>query len=89
MIAHELRTPLVPIKGYTEMLLKTGLIGELNEKQIKAIQAIHRNVKKQESLVEDILDVYKLEIGQLQVFQKKSSQYQIFLLILLMIPNPY
>ncbi len=70
MMSHELRTPLVPIKGYTEMLLKTGLLGELNEKQIKAIQIIHRNVKKQESLVEDMLDCTKLEMGQLKLSKK-------------------
>ena len=71
MMSHELRTPLVPIKGYTEMLLKTGLLGELNDKQIKAIQIIHRNVKKQESLVEDMLDCTKLEMGQLKLLKKE------------------
>ncbi len=70
MIAHELRTPLVPIKGYTEMLLKTEKMGQLNEKQKKAIQTIYRNVKKQESLVEDILDVYKLELGKITLSKK-------------------
>ena len=70
MISHELRTPLVPIKGYTEMLLNPKLLGELNEKQLKAIQSIYRNVKKQESLVEDILDSTKLDLGQLNLLKK-------------------
>ncbi|MDQ6723941.1 MAG: HAMP domain-containing histidine kinase [Thermoproteota archaeon] len=70
MIAHELRTPLVPIKGYTEMLLKSDILGQLNEKQKKAVQSIYRNVKKQESLVEDILDVYKLELGKTNLSKK-------------------
>ncbi|MBA3286322.1 MAG: HAMP domain-containing histidine kinase [Nitrosopumilus sp.] len=70
MISHELRTPLVPIKGYTEMLLNPKLLGQLNEKQLKAIQSIYRNVKKQESLVEDILDSTKLDLGQLNLLKK-------------------
>ena len=70
MISHELKTPLVPIKGYTEMLLNPKLLGELNEKQLKAIQSIYRNVKKQESLVDDILDSTKLDLGQLNLLKK-------------------
>ena len=45
MISHELRRPLVPIKGYTELLLSPQKIGELNEKQAKAVQIIYRNEK--------------------------------------------
>ena len=70
MIAHELRTPLVPIKGYAEMLLKLENMGKLNEKQKKAIQSIYRNVKKLESLVEDVLDVYKLDLGKINLSKK-------------------
>jgi two-component system, OmpR family, sensor histidine kinase VicK len=78
MIAHELRTPLVPIKGYTEMLLKSGNMGTLNRKQEKAIETIYRNVKKQESLVEDILDVYKLDLGKIILSKKKILISELF-----------
>ena len=70
MIAHELRTPLVPIKGYTEMLLKPEKMGQLNEKQKKSVHAIYRNVKKLESLVDDVLDVYKLDLGKIHLSKK-------------------
>jgi signal transduction histidine kinase len=70
MISHELRTPLVPIKGYAEMLLKPQLLGNLNERQIKAIQSIYRNAKKQESLVEDILTIYTFEAGKIILSKK-------------------
>ena len=53
-----IRTPLVPIKAYTEMLLKESSFGSISEKQKKALQSIYRNIKKQESLVEDILDCH-------------------------------
>ncbi len=78
MIAHELRTPLVPIKGYTEMLLKPEKMGQLNEKQKKALQAIYRNVKKQESLVEDVLDVYKLDLGKIILSKKEALILNMF-----------
>ena len=32
MINHELKTPLVPIKGYADMLMKTKIMGELKRK---------------------------------------------------------
>ena len=38
---------------------------DLNEKQKKAISIIQRNVEKQMALVEDVLDVYKLDVGNI------------------------
>ena len=78
MIAHELRTPLVPIKGYAEMLLKDESLGKLSEKQKKAIKAIYRNVRKQGSLVEDILDVYKLDLGKTILSKKEITISNLF-----------
>ena len=78
MVAHELRTPLVPIKGYAEMLLRDESLGELNEKQKKAIKAIYRNVRKQGSLVEDILDVYKLDLGKTTLSKKEITISNLF-----------
>jgi signal transduction histidine kinase len=70
MINHELKTPLVPIKGYADMLLKPKNMGELNEKQKKAVSSISYNVGKLELLVSDILDVYKLDMGKLSISKK-------------------
>jgi signal transduction histidine kinase len=66
MISHELKTPLVPIKGYAQMLLRPKFMGDLNEKQKKAIESIARNIGKLEALVGDVLDVYKLDMGKLR-----------------------
>ena len=71
MISHELLTPLVPIKGYAEMLLQPKILGEINEKQKKAIQSIKRNVEKQESLVRDILDGYIIEVDKFTLSKKR------------------
>jgi signal transduction histidine kinase len=70
MINHELKTPLVPIKGYADMLMKTKIMGELSEKQKKAVSSISYNVGKLELLVSDILDVYKLDMGKLRLAKK-------------------
>ncbi len=78
MMSHELRTPLVPIKGYTEMLIRPNLLGGLNEKQTKAIQIIYRNIKKQEALIEDMLDCTKLELGQLRLSKKMVALSELF-----------
>ena len=78
MIAHELRSPLVPIKGYTEMLLISKKMGQLTDIQKKALQSIYRNVNKQESLVEDILDVYKLDLGKIILTKQNVSIANMF-----------
>ncbi len=68
MIIHELKTPLVSIKGYSELLLKpTNVFGDLNEKQKKAVLIIQRNVEKQLALTEDVLDVYKLDVDKINL----------------------
>src|SRR5690606_28746159 len=71
MISHELKTPLVPARGYIELLLRQKKIGELNEKQKKYANIIHRNILKLEVLVNDVLDGYKIEMKKLKV-QKTS-----------------
>ncbi len=67
MVSHELRTPLMPIKAYSGMLLKPKYMGEINQKQKKAIESILRNVTTMERLVGDVLDVYRLEMSRLKL----------------------
>jgi signal transduction histidine kinase len=68
MISHELKTPLVPLRGYAQMLLRPKIMGgaEVNERQRMAIEAMSRNIEKLQALVDDIMDVYKLDIGRLR-----------------------
>jgi signal transduction histidine kinase len=66
MVSHELRTPIVPIKLYTDMLLKTKSMGELNEKQRKALASVQKGTDRLEMLIGDIFDIYKLDIGKLK-----------------------
>ena len=77
MVSHELRTPLVPIKLYSEMLLRPGIIGVLNKKQKKAVETINKNMLKQEQLVEDILDVFKLDMGTLHLAKQEIEIFNL------------
>ena len=67
MVSHELRTPLMPIKAFSGMLLKPKYMGEMNQKQKKAVESILRNVITMERLVGDVLDVYRLEMNRLKL----------------------
>jgi len=65
-MSHELRTPLNSILGMSEGL-QEEVIGELNERQKKAIATINRNGKHLLGLINDILDVAKIETGKLEL----------------------
>jgi len=66
MVSHELKTPLTPMKLYSQMMLKsTSSIGTLNDKQKKAVTVILNGILKLEVLINDILAVYKLDMGRL------------------------
>lgn len=64
MVSHELKTPIMPIKLYSDMLLKPEFMGELNQKQNKAIETISKSVERLQILINDMLDVHRLEIGR-------------------------
>ncbi|MEJ2759142.1 MAG: HAMP domain-containing sensor histidine kinase, partial [Anaerolineales bacterium] len=61
--SHELRTPMTPIKGYVEFLLMGGA-GELNEQQLEFVQIIKGNIDRLSILVDDLLDVSRIEAGK-------------------------
>lgn len=63
-MSHELRTPLNSIIGYTDVLLM-GLDGELDPEIFTDIQAINDNGQHLLSLINDILDLAKIEAGRM------------------------
>ena len=66
MITHELKTPLVPIQGYADILLSEHL-GKLTDKQKERIEIIKSSSETLLSLISDLLDAQKLELGQLKM----------------------
>ncbi|PZU92873.1 MAG: diguanylate cyclase [Pseudanabaena sp.] len=65
-MSHELRTPLNAILGMTEGL-QEGVFGVVTESQVKALQTIERSGSHLLELINDILDVAKIESGQIKL----------------------
>ena len=65
-MSHELRTPLTSIIGYSDMLL-SGMTGQLDEKQTSFIDSILKNGESLLNLINDILDLTKIEAGRLEL----------------------
>jgi signal transduction histidine kinase/signal transduction protein with GAF and PtsI domain len=65
-VAHELKNPMTSIKGYTE-LLAAGAVGEVNENQANFLQTIRSNVIRMSTLVSDLNDNSKIEVGRLRM----------------------
>jgi signal transduction histidine kinase/ActR/RegA family two-component response regulator len=62
-MSHELRTPLNSILGMNESL-QEGIFGSINERQLKTLQTIENSSTHLLALINDILDVAKIESGQ-------------------------
>ena len=65
-MSHELRTPLNSVIGFSEVL-KDGTFGEMNEKQTEYVQDIHASGHHLLSLINDILDLSKVEAGRMEL----------------------
>ncbi len=69
-MSHELRTPLNAIIGFSEVL-KERMFGELNEKQAEYMEDIHASGHHLLSLINDILDLSKVEAGRMELALSK------------------
>ncbi|MCV0373351.1 MAG: HAMP domain-containing histidine kinase [Nitrosarchaeum sp.] len=72
MVVHDLKNPLVPIQAFSDILLSKR-IGDLNEKQIERINSIKSSAVNLQKLIQDLLDVNKLDLGKLSLSKAETN----------------
>ncbi len=83
-MSHELRTPLNSIIGFTGILLQ-GLVGPLLDEQRKQLGMVQTSARHLLNLISDVLDISKIEAGQLEIerrpFDAKESIHRVIEMI--------
>lgn len=69
-MSHEIRTPLNAILGFTQILTKSDVP---EDKRIQLVQNIEKNTNLLTRLIDDILDIAKVEAGKIDIVQTKTS----------------
>ncbi len=70
LVSHELRTPLTSIKGYLSLVLD-GDAGEVPLDQREFLEVAARNTERLEALVNDLLDLSRIEAGRLELKRER------------------
>lgn len=72
MVSHELRTPLTSVRGFLE-LLSMGALGEVSKPIVEQSDRVHANVERLIKLINDLLDLEKMEAGKMQMAPEMIS----------------
>src|SRR5262245_5062733 len=76
MVSHELRTPLTAIIGYSRLLLRQAH-GPLNPRQLEHQEAIFRSAQRLTDLINDLLDVSRLEAARVELQPRPTDTRQV------------
>ncbi|NUQ62458.1 MAG: response regulator, partial [Pirellulales bacterium] len=76
-MSHDIRVPMTAILGFADLLYTEGDISKAPKERLRAIEAIQRNGKYLLELVNDILDLSKVEAGKLDVAPVRCSPCQL------------
>lgn len=71
-VSHELRIPLTIVKGAVSNL-QDGIAGSLRPEQLKLLEIADRNITRLTRLINNLLDLSRLESGQIQITQNKMD----------------
>ncbi len=74
--SHELRTPLNAIIGFSD-LLGNPRIGPMNDKQVRYVEHIHTSGKRLLSIINDLLDISKIEAGMMHIEETRCVPSQL------------
>lgn len=74
-MSHELRTPLNSIIGFADVLLE-GVDGELNQLMQEDVKLIRDSGEHLRTLIDDILDMSKIEAGKMELRYERIDMYQ-------------
>ena len=72
MVSHEIRTPLTIMKEFIS-ILADEIPGELNKEQKDYLKSVHRNIKRLTVIINDLLDISKLEDGKMKFFKSVTD----------------
>lgn len=75
-VSHELRTPLTSIKGYAD-LIHAGAVGPINDHQQRFLGIIKSNADRLTALINDLLDVSRIESGRVKLKVEPQSLSEI------------
>jgi PAS domain S-box-containing protein len=75
-VSHELHTPLVSIKGYTEMILKRKL-GPLTPEQERGLEVALKNIDRLIELIDNLLSFARMETGETQLTLEDIPLWQL------------
>lgn len=78
---HELRTPMTSIRGYSDMLAKPEMGGQLSEMQQKLLGVVRNNSRRMESLLADFSIMNKLRASALQLKPKLDTVKNIAMMV--------
>lgn len=82
-VTHELKTPLVAIRGYNESILEERF-GPLNDKQRNGLAVSMRNIERLQKLIDELLEFERIDAGE---FKLKRSDFDLIPLIHAVLQN--
>lgn len=77
IVAHDLRNPVISIRGFSELLLKDS--NNFNEEQNEFLSIIHSTSRNMLAMINDLLDISRIESGNIHLSQKTGSLNKLIL----------